>query len=68
MNPGCVVIGAGISGLTAAYQLKKAGLDDVQVMIGGGQVDDQIRDYTGADAYGRDAMAAVALAKRWTGG
>jgi oxygen-dependent protoporphyrinogen oxidase len=27
MNPSCVVIGAGISGLTAAYQLKKAGLD-----------------------------------------
>ncbi len=63
----------GLSGfLTLAYDpmkdtvaaLKDAGLD-VKVMIGGGQVDEQIRDYTGADAYGRDAMAAVALAKDW---
>jgi methanogenic corrinoid protein MtbC1 len=37
-------------------------------MIGGGQIDEQVREYTGADAYGRDAMAAVALAKQWTGG
>jgi len=65
----------GLSGfLTLAYEpmkatvqaLKDAGLDDVKVMIGGGQVDDQIRDYTGADAYGRDAQAAVRLAKEWT--
>ena len=44
--------------------LKAAGLP-VKVMIGGGQIDEQIRQYTGADAYGRDAMAAVALAKSW---
>ena len=64
----------GLSGfLTLAYDpmkatvaaLKEAGLADVKVMIGGGQVDDQIRQYTGADAYGKDAMAAVALAKEW---
>ena len=63
----------GLSGfLTLAFDpmrdtvaaLKDAGLD-VKVMIGGGQVDEQIREYTGADAYGRDAMAAVALAKDW---
>jgi methanogenic corrinoid protein MtbC1 len=59
--------------LTLAYDpmkatvgaLKAAGLGDVKVMIGGGQVDDQIRKYTGADAYGKDAMAAVALARQW---
>jgi 5-methyltetrahydrofolate--homocysteine methyltransferase len=65
----------GLSGfLTLAYDpmrdtvaaLKEAGLD-VKVMVGGGQVDDSIRDYTGADAYGKDAMAAVALAKEWSG-
>ena len=45
--------------------LKEAGLDDVKVMIGGGQVDDQIREFTGADAYGDDAMDAVAIAQKW---
>ncbi|MGC9333690.1 MAG: cobalamin B12-binding domain-containing protein [Anaerolineae bacterium] len=64
----------GLSGfLTLAYDpmkdtvaaFKDAGMDEVKVMIGGGQVDEQIRKYTGADAYGRDAMAAVALAKGW---
>jgi len=67
----------GLSGfLTLAYDpmkatvagLKEAGLKDVKVMIGGGQMDDQIRIYTGADAYGKDAMAAVNLAKKWYGG
>lgn len=66
----------GLSGfLTLAYDpmketvsaLKAAGLGHVKVMIGGGQVDEQIREYTAADAYGKDAMAAVALAKQWTG-
>jgi 5-methyltetrahydrofolate--homocysteine methyltransferase len=64
----------GLSGfLTLAFDpmkftiqaLKEAGLTDVKVMIGGGQIDENIRQYTGADAYGKDAMAAVALAKSW---
>lgn len=64
----------GLSGfLTLAFDpmkytvqaLKDAGLTDVKVMIGGGQVDEQIRQYTGADAYGKDAMAAVAIAQSW---
>jgi 5-methyltetrahydrofolate--homocysteine methyltransferase len=67
----------GLSGfLTLAFDpmkdtvaaLRAAGLNDVKVMIGGGQIDEQIRQYTGADAYGRDAMSAVALAKQWIGG
>ena len=70
--------GAGIVGLsgflTLAYDpmkdtvaaLRDAGLN-AKIMIGGGQIDEQIREYTGADAYGRDAMAAVALAKEWAG-
>jgi methanogenic corrinoid protein MtbC1 len=65
----------GLSGfLTLAYDpmkdtvaaLRAAGFDG-KVMVGGGQVDETIRDYTGADAYGKDAMAAVALAKGWSG-
>lgn len=45
--------------------IKEAGYTDVKVMIGGGQIDDQVKEYTGADAYGKDAMAAVMLAKSW---
>ena len=48
--------------------LKAAGLrDKVKVIIGGGDIDQSIVDYTGADAYGSDAMSAVALAKRFVG-
>ena len=67
----------GLSGfLTLAYDpmkntvqaLKDAGLrDSVKVMIGGGQMDDQVAAYAKADAYGKDAMAAVTLAKGWVG-
>jgi methanogenic corrinoid protein MtbC1 len=46
--------------------IKKAGLrDKVKIMIGGGQITDEIKKYTGADAYGKDAMTGVALAKKW---
>jgi 5-methyltetrahydrofolate--homocysteine methyltransferase len=38
---------------------------DVKVMIGGGQIDEQVLKYTKADAFGKDAMAAVNLAKQW---
>jgi len=41
---------------------------DLKIMIGGGQIDDEIRRYTGADAYGMDAMDAVQLSKGWVGG
>jgi methanogenic corrinoid protein MtbC1 len=68
----------GLSGfLTLAFDsmketveaIDKAGLrDKVKIMIGGGQIDEQVKDFTGADAYGRDAMAAVKLAKGWIGG
>jgi len=68
----------GLSGfLTLAFDsmkqtveaIKAAGLRDrVKIMIGGGQIDEQIKKYTGADACGTDAMAAVSLAKEWAGG
>jgi len=48
--------------------IKAAGLrDKVKVMIGGGQMSEEIKKYTGADAYGKDAMAGVTLAKKWVG-
>ncbi len=37
----------------------------IKIMIGGGQIDDEVRKYAKADAYGKDAMAAVSLAKKW---
>ena len=49
--------------------IKAAGLrDKVKIMIGGGTVDEQVCTYAGADAFGKDAMAAVELAKKWTEG
>ena len=48
--------------------IEAAGLrDKVKIMIGGGQMSDEIKNYTDADAYGKDAMAGVALAKKWIG-
>jgi 5-methyltetrahydrofolate--homocysteine methyltransferase len=67
----------GLSGfLTLAFDTMKetleaieaAGLrDKVKIMIGGGQINEDIKEYTGADAYGNDAMAGVSLAKKWAG-
>jgi methanogenic corrinoid protein MtbC1 len=72
-NTGSTVVG--LSGfLTLAFQsmkdtvdaIKNAGLrDKVKIMIGGGQIDEQVKSFTGADAYGKDAMEAVKLAKGW---
>jgi len=46
--------------------IKDAGLrEDVKIMIGGGTVSEEVRAYSGADAYGKDAVAAVNLAKAW---
>jgi methanogenic corrinoid protein MtbC1 len=67
----------GLSGfLTLAFDsmketveaIKAAGLrDKVKIMIGGGQIDEEIRKYTGADAYRPDAVSGVLLAKEWVG-
>ena len=67
----------GLSGfLTLAFDSMKetveaiteAGLrDDIKIMIGGGQVDEQIRNYTGADSFGLNAMSAVNQCKEWIG-
>ena len=65
----------GLSGfLTLAFDSMKetveaietAGLrDQMKIMIGGGQVDEAVRTYTGADAYGSNAVAAVTLCREW---
>jgi len=68
----------GMSGLlTLAFESMKntvraieaAGLrDTVRIMIGGAQVSEQVKNYTGADAYAADAVAGVRLTKQWIGG
>ena len=67
----------GLSGfLTLAFDSMKetieaiqdAGLRDrIKIMIGGGQVDETVRNYTGADAFGTTAIEAVTLCKSWMG-
>ncbi len=67
----------GLSGLlTLAYDsmkntvraIEKAGLrNSLKIMIGGGQIRETVREYAGADAFGKDAMEGVTLAKKWIG-
>jgi len=67
----------GLSGfLTLAFDSMKetiaafdtAGMrHDFKIMIGGGQIDETVRAYTGADAFGVNAVEAVNLCRNWTG-
>lgn len=67
----------GLSGfLTLAFDSMKETIDAIRstgiydhlkIMIGGGQIDETVRAYTGADAFGLNAMAAVSLCKQWIG-
>ena len=67
----------GLSGfLTLAFDSMKetieaigqAGLrNKLKIMICGGQVDEIVRSYTGADAFGTNAIDAVSLCKNWMG-
>lgn len=68
----------GLSGLlTQAFSSMKETIDAIRtsglrdrakIVIGGPQVDEQVMNYTGADAFCRDAMCGVSLAREWTGG
>ena len=59
----------GLSGLlTMAYdpmkdvvdKLKEAGIrDNIKILLGGGQIDDHVLKYVGADVYANDAMTNV---------
>jgi 5-methyltetrahydrofolate--homocysteine methyltransferase len=67
----------GLSGfLTLAYDsmrktveaIVEAGLrDKVKIMVGGAPMNEGVREYIGADAYGPNATTAVRLAKEWLG-
>jgi len=68
----------GLSGLlTLAFDSMKATVDgiaaaglrdQVKIMVGGAPVNEQVCTYAGADAWGRDAVHGVNLAKGWLGG
>ena len=65
----------GVSGLlTLAFDSMKETIDAFEkegirskfkVMIGGGQIDETVRIYTGADAFGINAVEAVNLCRTW---
>ena len=67
----------GLSGfLTLAFEsmketivaIEQEGLrDGCKIMIGGGQVDESVKDHTGADAFGANAMDALNLCRDWMG-
>lgn len=67
----------GLSGfLTLAFDSMKETIEAIRgtsegqalrIMIGGGRVDDNVKNYTGADAYGCNAMDAINLCKEWLG-
>lgn len=38
---------------------------DFKIMIGGGQIDENVQKFTGADAFGRNAVEAVSLCNQW---
>jgi len=68
----------GLSGfLTLAFDSMKATIkafedaglrNRIKIMIGGGQIDDEVKKYVRADAYGKDAVAGVQLCREWIGG
>lgn len=48
--------------------IARAGLRErVKVLVGGGPVNEKVREYVGADAFGKDVSAAVELSKRFLG-
>ena len=67
----------GLSGfLTLAFDSMKETIEAIEaiglrknlkIMIGGGQVDQTVLNYTGADAFGTNAIDAVSLCKNWMG-
>jgi 5-methyltetrahydrofolate--homocysteine methyltransferase len=67
----------GLSGfLTIAFDSMKETIEAIEsegmrgkmkIMIGGGQIDEAVRNYTGADAFGVNAVDAVSLCKSWAG-
>ncbi len=62
------LITAGISSMKNTVEaLKEAGLKDFKIIIGGGRVDEEIKELAGADAWADDAARGVRLCKELLG-
>ena len=49
-------------------EIDSAGIHNgVRIMVGGAPITEQVRGYTGADGWGKDAVEAVELARQWVG-
>lgn len=56
---------AAIESMKKTVEVIKADAENVKIMIGGAAVDEEAKKYSGADAYGRDALDGVVIAKKW---
>ena len=62
------LITAGISSMKNTVEaLKEAGLKDFKIIIGGGRVDEEVKELAGADAWADDAARGVRLCKELLG-
>ncbi|MFO7151874.1 MAG: cobalamin-dependent protein [Bacillota bacterium] len=63
------LITAGVTSMKKTVdKLKEAGLrDSVKIIIGGGRVDETVKEFTGADAWSDDAAKGVRLCKQLIG-
>lgn len=62
------LITAGITSMKEAISvLKSSGLEDIKIIIGGGRVDEGVKQLTGADAAASDAAKGVRLCKEFLG-
>lgn len=58
------LITAGMSSMKRTIDaIKEAGLTDVKIIIGGGRVDEELKEFSGADAWADDAAKGVRLCK-----
>ncbi|MDD2397271.1 MAG: cobalamin-dependent protein [Tissierellia bacterium] len=58
------LITAGMSSMKKTIDaIKDAGLKDVKIIIGGGRVDEELKEFSGADAWADDAAKGVRLCK-----
>lgn len=62
------LITAGISSMKKTIEaIKQAGLTEPKIIIGGGRVDEEVKEFTGADAWADDAAKGVRLCKELMG-